>query len=67
MYNKGISKSGDLLDLAVDHEIVEKSGAWFAYNGEKIGQGREAAKQALEDNPKLVDELTDKVLEATKE
>ncbi|HEX5456166.1 MAG TPA: recombinase RecA [Candidatus Saccharimonadales bacterium] len=63
MYNKGISKSGDLLDLAVDYEIVEKSGAWFAYNGEKIGQGREAAKQALEDNPKLMDELTDKVRE----
>lgn len=64
MYNKGISKSGDLLDLAVDYDIVEKSGAWFAYGGEKIGQGREAAKQALEDNPKLMDELTDKVREA---
>jgi recombination protein RecA len=64
MYNKGISKSGDVLDLAVDYDIVEKSGAWFAYGGEKIGQGREAAKQALEDNPKLMDELTDKVREA---
>lgn len=64
MYNQGISKSGDVLDLAVDHDIVEKSGAWFAYGGEKIGQGREAAKKALEDNPKLMDELTKKVREA---
>jgi recombination protein RecA len=64
MYNPGISKSGDVLDLAVEHDIVEKSGAWFAYGGEKIGQGREAAKKALEDNPKLMDELTKKVREA---
>lgn len=69
MYNQGISKSGDVLDLAVEHEIVEKSGAWFAYDGEKIGQGREAAKKALEDNPKLMTELTKKVRdnEAAKE
>lgn len=67
MYNQGISKSGDVLDLAVEHEIIEKSGAWFAYKGEKIGQGREAAKKALEDSPKLMDELTKKVREAAKE
>lgn len=61
MYNRGISKSGDVLDLAAQHEVVEKSGAWFAYNGEKIGQGREAAKKYLEDNPKVMDEITKKV------
>ena len=67
MYNRGISKTGDVLDLAVLHEIVDKSGAWFAYKGEKIGQGREASKQALEDSPKLLEELTKKVTEAAKE
>lgn len=62
MYNEGISKSGDVLDLATTRNIVEKSGAWFAYNGEKIGQGREAAKQYLQDNPKVLEEVSKKVL-----
>jgi len=57
MYNQGISRSGDVLDLATESEIVEKSGAWFAYKGEKIAQGREAAKKYLEDNPKVMDEV----------
>ncbi len=61
MYNKGISTSGDVLDLAVTHNIVEKSGAWFAYNDQKIGQGREAAKSYLEENPKILDEIAKKV------
>ncbi len=61
MYNQGISKSGDVLDLAVEHEIVEKSGAWFAYNDAKIGQGREASKKYLEENPKVFEEITKKV------
>src|SRR3954470_15841364 len=52
MYNQGISKSGDVLDLAVQHGIVEKAGAWFSYNSEKVGQGREAAKAYLRENPK---------------
>lgn len=64
MYNRGISKTGDVLDLAVNHGIVEKSGAWFALDGEKIGQGREAAKEYLEKNPKVVDKLTKQVTEA---
>ena len=51
MYGEGISKTGDLLDLAVDKRIIEKSGAWFAYGGERLGQGRENAKQFLKDNP----------------
>ena len=68
MYNHGISKTGDVLDLAVAHEIVEKAGAWFNYKGQKIAQGREAAKKYLEDNPKVMDELTKKVTEtASKE
>lgn len=67
MYNAGISKSGDVLDLAVDKELVEKSGAWFAYNGEKIGQGREAAKKFLEANPKIQTELEKKVRELSVE
>lgn len=61
MYNAGISRSGDVLDLAVAYEIVEKSGAWFAYNGQKIGQGREASKQYLSDNPKILEEIDKKV------
>jgi len=66
MYNEGISKEGDVLDLATAKEIVEKSGAWFAYKGEKIGQGREASKQYLRDNPKVMEELAKKVMEANK-
>src|SRR4249919_384984 len=53
MYGEGISKTGDLLDLAVEKRIVEKSGAWFAYGGERLGQGRENAKQFLKDNPEV--------------
>ncbi|HKU18965.1 MAG TPA: recombinase RecA [Candidatus Saccharimonadales bacterium] len=64
MYNEGISKSGDILDLATTHNIVEKSGAWFAYNDQKIGQGREAAKAYLQENPTVMDEIAQKVREA---
>lgn len=62
MYNQGISTEGDVLDMAVSRNIVEKSGAWYAYKGEKIAQGREAAKQYLKDNPKVLAELSKKVL-----
>ncbi|HEY5442311.1 MAG TPA: recombinase RecA [Candidatus Saccharimonadales bacterium] len=61
MYNQGISKSGDILDLAAAAEIVEKSGAWYAYKDNKIGQGREATKKYLEDNPKVLEEIAAKV------
>lgn len=64
MYNRGISKAGDVLDLAASADIVEKSGAWYAYEGEKIGQGREAAKKFLEDNPKVLEAISRKVREA---
>ena len=63
MYNAGISKSGDVLDLAVGKGIIEKSGAWFALEGQKIGQGRESAKKYLEDNPKVMQKLAGKIRE----
>jgi len=64
MYNQGISTAGDILDLAVKDNIVEKAGAWFAYNNEKIGQGREAAKTYLQENPKVQAEIAAKVRNA---
>lgn len=67
MYNQGISRSGDVLDLAVQHDIVEKSGAWFAYNDAKIGQGREATKKYLEENPTILQEIANKVAESAQE
>lgn len=65
MYNHGISRSGDVLDLAVEHNIIEKAGAWFAYGEGKIGQGREASKAYLEENPKILEEVAKKVLAAS--
>src|SRR5882724_3064920 len=61
MYGEGISKTGDLLDLAVDKRIVEKSGAWFAYGGERLGQGRENAKQFLKENPEIHKAIEERV------
>jgi recombination protein RecA len=64
MYNQGISRAGDILDLAVTQNIVEMAGAWFAYGEGKIGQGREAAKTYLEENPKVMAEISKKVRDA---
>jgi recombination protein RecA len=61
MYGEGISREGDLLDLAVEHKIVDKSGAWFAYGGERLGQGRENSKQFLKDNPQVARTIEEKV------
>ena len=61
MFGKGISKEGDILDLAAQIYVVNKSGAWYAYNGEKIGQGRENAKQYLKENRQICDEIERKV------
>ncbi|MBO6289463.1 MAG: recombinase RecA [Alphaproteobacteria bacterium] len=61
MYGEGISKTGELIDLGVKSGIVEKAGAWFSYNGEKIGQGRENAKKFLKDNPEIADEIEAKI------
>ena len=61
MFGKGISKEGDILDLAVLHDIINKAGAWYSYNGEKIGQGRENAKLFLREHPEIRDEIEKKV------
>ncbi|MGM0395919.1 MAG: recombinase RecA [Bacillota bacterium] len=63
MYNEGISREGDMIDLAVAENFIQKSGSWFSYNDEKMGQGRENAKQYLRDNPKIADEIEDKIRE----
>ena len=57
LYGEGISKEGDLLDLGAEKRIIEKSGSWFSYNGERIGQGRENARAFLKENPALRDKL----------
>ena len=66
MYNQGISREGDVIDLAVTHGVVDKAGAWYEYKGEKIAQGREAAKKFLEQNPKVFDEVAKATIEAAK-
>src|SRR3982751_6790504 len=63
MYNQGISTSGDILDLAVNFNIVEKAGSWFSYGEARLGQGRDAVKQLILDNPELMDELEAKIKE----
>ncbi len=63
MFGKGISKEGDILDLAVDCKLVSKSGAWYAYNGDKIGQGRENAKIYLKEHPEVMEQLEAKIRE----
>jgi len=64
MYGTGISKAGEVLDLGVDFEIIKKSGSWFSYDDSKLGQGRDAVKALLEDNPELMEELETKIKEA---
>ncbi|MDR3250375.1 MAG: recombinase RecA [Tannerella sp.] len=66
MFGQGISRSGEIVDLGVEHNIVKKSGAWFSYNETKLGQGRDAAKKTIEDNPELADELEKLIFEALK-
>ena len=66
MYGEGISKAGEVLDLAVDLEIVKKSGSWFSYNSNRLGQGRDAVKDLIKDNPELMDELEAKIKEKVK-
>lgn len=64
MYGVGISKVGEIIDLGVDHEIVKKSGSWFSYGDTKLGQGRDAVRQLLHDNPELAEEIEEKIKEA---
>ena len=63
MYGKGISKVGEILDIAVESNIIQKSGSWFSYDETKLGQGRDAVKKMIKDNPELMDELENKVKE----
>jgi len=67
MYGQGVSKVGEILDVAVEHEIVKKSGSWFSYADTKLGQGRDAVKQMIKDNPELMDELEEKIRVILKE
>ncbi|MFN5295126.1 MAG: DNA recombination/repair protein RecA, partial [Flavobacteriales bacterium] len=64
IYGHGISRVGELIDMGVDLNVVKKSGSWFSYNETKLGQGRDAVKQLLEDNPDLMEEIETKVKEA---
>jgi recombination protein RecA len=66
MYGEGISKTGEIVDLGVEKEIIKKSGSWFSYGETKLGQGREAVKALIRDNPELAEELTNKIKEALK-
>jgi len=61
LYGEGISKSGELVDLGVKANVVEKSGSWYSYNGERIGQGREKARQFLKDNLPIANEIEDAI------
>ena len=67
MYGEGISKVGEILDLGVEYDIVKKSGSWFSYGDTKLGQGRDAVKELLKDNPELLEELAEKIKVAIKE
>ncbi|MCF6131526.1 recombinase RecA [Flavobacterium wongokense] len=67
MYGEGVSKTGEILDLAVEFEIIKKAGSWFSYGDTKLGQGRDAVKVLIKDNPELADELEQKIKEQIKE
>ncbi len=67
MFGEGISKSGEIIDLGVEYNVITKSGSWFSYNGTKLAQGRDAAKRAIQDNPELAEELEEKIMAALKE
>ncbi|MBO6051399.1 MAG: recombinase RecA [Bacteroidales bacterium] len=67
LFGEGISKTGEIIDLGVDYNIIKKSGSWFSYNDSKLAQGRDAVKQLLNDNPELMEELETKIREAVAE
>ena len=66
MYGEGISKIGEIIDLGINYEIIKKSGSWFSYGETKIGQGRDAVKNLLDDNPELMEELEMKIMDTLK-
>jgi recombination protein RecA len=61
LYGEGISREGEIVELGVAHDIVEKSGAWYAYNGEKIGQGKDNAREFLREHPEIAQEIENKI------
>jgi recombination protein RecA len=67
MYGEGVSKTGEILDLAVEFEIIKKAGSWFSYGDTKLGQGRDAVKVLIKDNPELAEELEQKIKELIKD
>jgi recombination protein RecA len=64
LYNEGISRHGEIIEMGVNHRIVEKSGAWYAYKGEKIGQGKDNTREFLKENPAIAEEIEQKIREA---
>ena len=66
LYGEGISRIGEIIDIGVELGVIKKSGSWFSYNETKLGQGRDALKKLLDENPELMDELTEKITEALK-
>ena len=66
-FGEGISKIGEIVDLGVEHGIIQKSGSWFSYDGSKLAQGRDAVKALLKDNPELCEELEAKIMQAISE
>ena len=67
MFGQGISRASEIIDLGVELDIIKKSGSWFSYDGDKLAQGRDAAKRVIDENPDLADELEAKIMEALKE
>ena len=63
MYDEGISKTGSIIDLGIEHDILTKKGAWISFEGNLVGQGREAAKTSLAENPELMSKITNSILE----
>ncbi|HCR54572.1 MAG TPA: DNA recombination/repair protein RecA, partial [Cytophagales bacterium] len=63
MYGRGISKAGEIIDIGSELNVIQKSGSWFSYEGNKLGQGRDTVKQLIEDNPELMEELEKKIKE----
>jgi recombination protein RecA len=67
IFGEGISKTGEIIDMGVELSIIQKSGSWFSYNNDKLGQGRDAVKQLLTDNPEMANEIETKIREKIKE
>ncbi len=66
MFGEGISRTGEIIDLGTELNIIKKSGSWYSYNDSKLGQGRDAAKQCMADNPELADEISKLIFDALK-